>query len=350
MSKPDLPGNSLEEILASIRKTLTDDRPEDGLSKLDNLPPAAEDDGAAGVNGHGVSGADMLPNRLVDALNGGGNRHPEADLTALLTSDAPNQAEASKPQGSNDDLPWFLSRGPQPSEAEAKPVAASVEVEPPLPAAPEEITLTRPETVRRSFPPLFGAGEALPPRAADMPFGAKSGEPAKAVPSRPSDMLLTPKSARVPVAEPPKPAAPVEAKARPAEPVAPAVEKPVVLPEPPAKVAAVPLQREVPLTRAIPASEPSVPSRPEPVSDVWSELPLPEPLMPEPLRPEPPRAEAVAEQPANPQSQALQEMIGRLLEPIIQQWLENNLPGMVEAAIRAEMERQFKRPRGELKI
>ena len=48
MSKPDLPGNSLEEILASIRKTLTDDRPEDGLSKLDNLPPAAQDNGAAG--------------------------------------------------------------------------------------------------------------------------------------------------------------------------------------------------------------------------------------------------------------------------------------------------------------
>jgi hypothetical protein len=27
MSKPDLPGNSLEDILASIRKTMTDDRP-----------------------------------------------------------------------------------------------------------------------------------------------------------------------------------------------------------------------------------------------------------------------------------------------------------------------------------
>ncbi len=98
MSKPDLPGNSLEEILASIRKTLTDDRPEDGLSKLDNLPPAAQDNGAAGVNGHSVNGADALPDRLVDALGGGGNRHTQADLTALLASDAPSQTEASKPQ------------------------------------------------------------------------------------------------------------------------------------------------------------------------------------------------------------------------------------------------------------
>ena len=350
MSKPDLPGNSLEEILASIRKTLTDDRPEDGLSKLDNLPPAAQDNGAAGVNGHSVNGADALPDRLVDALGGGGNRHTQADLTALLSSDAPSRTEASKPQGDDDDVPWFLSRGAQPSEAEAKLAAPSVELEPPLPAAPEEITLTRPETVRRSFPPLFGAGEALPPRGADIPFGAKSGEPAKAAPSRPSDMLLTPKSQREPVAEAPKPAAPVEAKARPAEPVAPAVVKPVVLPEPPAKVAAVPLPREVPRMREIPASEPSVPFRAEPVPDVWSELPLPEPLMPEPTRPEPRRVEAVAEEPVNPQTQALQEMIGRLLEPVIQQWLDSNLPGMVEAAIRAEMERQFKRPRGELKI
>ena len=102
--------------------------------------------------------------------------------------------------------------------------------------------------------------------------------------------------------------------------------------------------------REIPASEPSVPFRAEPVPDVWSELPLPEPLMPEPMRPEPRRVEAVAEEPVNPQTQALQEMIGRLLEPVIQQWLDSNLPGMVEAAIREEMERQFKRPRGELKI
>jgi cell pole-organizing protein PopZ len=46
----------------------------------------------------------------------------------------------------------------------------------------------------------------------------------------------------------------------------------------------------------------------------------------------------------------LQDIIGRLLEPVIQKWLDTNLPSMVEAAIRAEMERQFKRPRGELKI
>ena len=57
MSKPDLPGSSLEEILASIRKTLTDDRPEEGLSKLDNCRPRRRTRGAAEVNGHAVNGS-----------------------------------------------------------------------------------------------------------------------------------------------------------------------------------------------------------------------------------------------------------------------------------------------------
>jgi cell pole-organizing protein PopZ len=188
--------------------------------------------------------------------------------------------------------------------------------------------------VRRSFPPLFGAGEALPTRQTDIPSER---------PSRPSDMLLRPKPVQQPVAEPVKPAAPVEAKPRPAEPVAPAVEKPVLLPEPPVTVAARPLARETPMP------EPSVPPRPEPVA-AWSEPPLPEPLMPEAPRPEPPRSAPAREPAATMPNQALQETIGRLLEPVIQQWLANNLPGMVEAAIREEMDRQFKRPRGELKI
>jgi cell pole-organizing protein PopZ len=35
---------------------------------------------------------------------------------------------------------------------------------------------------------------------------------------------------------------------------------------------------------------------------------------------------------------------------VIKQWLDKNLPSMVETAIRAEMDRQFKKPSGELKI
>ena len=124
MSKPDLPVGILEDILASIRKTLTDDRPEDGLSKLDNLPPVAQDEGAAEVNGHAVNGSDTLPNRLADALSGAGSGRSEADLTDLLSSEAPGRAEAPKCGGNSEDVPWFLQRGPQPTEGESLPAAA----------------------------------------------------------------------------------------------------------------------------------------------------------------------------------------------------------------------------------
>jgi len=328
MSKPDLLGNSLEEILASIRKTLSDDRPEDGLSKLNNAPSESKDEAKTEANGHAPKGSDALPNRLADALNGSGNGRAETDLTELLSSEAPRQTEqASSPE----DVPWFLKRDPQSGEGNAKPAAASIEIEQPRQTMPEEIALTRPETVRRSFPPLFGGGETLPARQADMP-----------APSRPSDVLLTPKAAREPVAETPKPAAPVEAKALAAEPVAPTVEKPVLLPEPPATV--------IPLPREVSVAEARVPYMQDPAT-MWEEPPLPEPPLPEPLLPEAPKREALSAEPAAAgQSQALQDMIARLLEPVIQKWLETNLPSMVDAAIREEMQRQIKRPRGELKI
>jgi cell pole-organizing protein PopZ len=336
MSKPELPGSqSLEEILASIRKTLSDDRPDEGLSKLDNMPPAAQDDMPAPLNGSGAHGEDTLPNRLADALNGTVNGHADEDLTDLLASELPSPLLAPKPQVGSDtrDTPWFLSRNPLTGDGGAKPAAAATaRAEPrlsPAPASPEEIALTRPETLRRSFPPLFGGGDASPARPADIPFDRpKPAEPVSPTPARAetlvmptpavTEKILAAASPATPVQEP---VAPVEAKARVAEPVAPVVEKTVVQPEPVAEV--------VPVVREAPAPEVTVAA----VADV----------------PEP--AGAVAPDTATAlQGQPLQEVIARLLEPVIQQWLEANLPGMVEAAIREEVERQFKKPRSELRI
>jgi uncharacterized protein len=345
MSKPELPGNqSLEEILASIRKTLHDDRPDEGLSKLDNMPSAAQDEPPAAVNGSAINGADSLPNRLADALNGTGNGHAETDLTDLLASELPSPVLAPKPQIGNDtrDAPWFLSRGPLTGDGGAKPAAATARAEPRLPSTParEEIALTRPETLRRSFPPLFGAGEANPARPADIPFDRpKPAEPASATPARAetpvvptpavTEKILAAASpavlAQEPVVEAAKPAAPVEPKARVAEPVAPVMEKAAVPPEPVVEVA--PVVREAPVPEAAAAGATEVA----------------ETIEAAPVQDKPDAAAAL-------QGQPLQEVIARLLEPVIQQWLEAHLPGMVEAAIREEVERQFKKPRSELRI
>ncbi len=341
MSKPELPGNqSLEEILASIRKTLHDDRPDEGLSKLDNMPPAGQDEPPAPTNGSGPQGADTLPNRLADALNGTDNGHAEQDLTDLLASELPSPLQAPKPQIGNDtrDAPWFLSRNPVTNDGGAKPAATpTTRAEPRVPSAPasEEISLTRPETLRRSFPPLFGAGEASPARPADIPFDRlKPAEPVNATPTRAetpvvptpavTEKILAAASpatlAQEPVVEAAKPAAPVETKARAAEPVVPVVVKAAILPEPMVEVA--PMVREAPVAEVAAAAD---------VAEAVGTAPKPD------------AAAAL-------QGQPLQEVIARLLEPVIQQWLEAHLPGMVEAAIREEVERQFKKPRSELKI
>src|SRR6476659_3702646 len=150
MSKPELPGNqSLEEILASIRKTLSDDRPDEGLSKLDNLSSTAQDEPPAPINGSGAHGSDTLPNRLADALNGTGGGHAEGDLTDLLAGELPSPLLAPKPQIGNDtrDATWFLSRNPLTGDGGTKPPDAPARAQPRLPSAPasEEISLTRPE-------------------------------------------------------------------------------------------------------------------------------------------------------------------------------------------------------------
>jgi cell pole-organizing protein PopZ len=343
MSKPELPGNqSLEEILASIRKTLHDDRPDEGLSKLDNMPSAGQDEPPAPTNGSGAPSADTLPNRLADALNGTGNGDAEEDLTDLLASELPSPLQAPKPQIGNDtrDAPWFLSRNPVTNDGGAKPAAAPARAEPRLPSAPasEEISLTRPETLRRSFPPLFGAGEASPARPADIPFDRpKPAEPVNTTPARAetpvvptpavTEKILAAASpatlAQEPVVEAAKPAGPVETKARAAEPVAPVVEKAAILPEPVVEVA--PVVREAP------------------VAEVAAAADVAQTVEAAPVQARPDAAAAL-------QGQPLQEVIARLLEPVIQQWLEAHLPGMVEAAIREEVERQFKKPRSELRI
>jgi|EndMetStandDraft_9_1072997.scaffolds.fasta_scaffold32863_2 cell pole-organizing protein PopZ len=333
MSKPELPGNqSLEEILASIRKTLHDDRPDEGLSKLDNMPSPVQDEPPAPANGS----ADTLPNRLADALNGTGNGHAEQDLTDLLASELPSPLQAPKPQIDNDtrDVPWFLSRSPLTGDGAAKPAtAATARAEPRLPSAPasEEISLTRPETLRRSFPPLFGAGEASPARPADIPFDRpKPAEPVSATPARAETPIVpTPAvtekilAAASPATLVQEPVAPVETKTRAAEPVAPVVEKAAVLPEPVVEVA--PVVREAA------------------VAEMGAAADVAATVEAAPMQAKPDAAAAL-------QGEPLQEVIARLLEPVIQQWLEANLPGMVEAAIREEVERQFKKPRSELRI
>ena len=178
MSKPELTGaKSLEEILASIRKSLADEAPPEPRTPSlkaaqPQLKPLTPDiGGPAQPASAPAKGGGVLSAKLAGAANGAG-RGPslDPDLSELLAGEpkksaSPFLAEPGKPAGAkapadddkDKDPLWFLSRlsaaaaGPagEGSAARARDAAKA----PTTPA--EEIKLSRPETLRASLPPLF---------------------------------------------------------------------------------------------------------------------------------------------------------------------------------------------------
>src|SRR5262249_23182378 len=209
---------------------------------------------------------------------------------------------------------WFLR---QPSGA-APDKGASAQTEParPRPARiEEEIKLSRPQDLRSSLPPLFGTdNEQLPVArlpAADVPIAPLSPTPQAAAPDATAklvpDNILTAKTQPVlPVAE-----AGAGATADQAEPdVQPMSAAATIIAQP---VSATP-----------PSSEVDLGGQPQGVAtappDVHQE------------------DRAVTSAPAvdGPQARTLEQVIGELLEPVIRQWLEANLPRLVEGVVRKE--------------
>lgn len=357
MSKPELPGGqSLEEILASIRKTLAEDRPEEDAAAPLELPRVEE---APRVeNGAGPADGDTLHQRLVLGL-GGSNGATEDSLSDLLASDL--GAPILTPKASNGSLdrhdpPWFATRaadGPAETNGAADHSALNgdgLNGNGALKAAlngangsatakpkADDISLTRPETLRRTFPPLFGDGGEVAPRPFDSPAErpAKNLEGLATVRREDIPNLRMPKSAELPGGnsaanaqpDPTKAFNHLEARFRAISEPAPAAE-PVVAPEP------------VKVAEPAPTPVAAVAVRPEPVEPTPADAPVAEAAKP---------AKASVSV-AGLADQPLQEVIARLLEPVIQEWLDANLPRMVEAAIREEVTRQLKVSRGELKI
>ena len=307
MNKPETkPAQSLEEILTSIRKALA----EEEVQEVAESPSPAGSAPAADEQLAPAKG-DPLSGQLAIALNGSGSRDtaPDDDLDDLLApapskgaSPAPVDPEPSEPGEKKDPL-WFLARKPA---AESEPA----QKEEPLSRtggddatpAPEELKLTRLETLRSSLPPLFGADaeeraeikaepinfvQPASPRPATL---ADFGTPEKGKDEKPEAKAALPDK----VPQPEKASAPPATR--------PDLAMPLPTPPPPASVA--------------PAAEAMASALTEP------------------------RRNAVKGSPAaTAQARALEQMIGQLLEPVIRNWLEVNLPRLVEKVVREEVAR-----------
>jgi hypothetical protein len=338
MSKPDPAGaKSLEEILASIRRSLADEPPvrppEPRVAPVQAAQPEPKTISPAATAPAKANGAGLLASKLAAGLNGVSRAPaPDDDVSELLAAepkkpapaapaDAPKPAEA---KADTKDPLWFLTRlsaaaadtAPPGSAARARDAAKA-----PVPPA-EEVKLSRPETLRPSLPPLFGAGsEPLPPAPAqdetpDLSLTVRT-EP-RNVPRHVNGEASTKAEPEVPEATlTPEPVAEAAASL----PFAPTVA--VVAPAPPPEV-------ELPAMPVAEARSDAVPVQP-PLPVDSAPAPSPEPVGALPTR-------------------ALEQVVAELLEPVIRQWLQTHLPRLIEKAVREEVVRALAAERDAAKV
>jgi cell pole-organizing protein PopZ len=295
MSKPEATAaKSLEEIIASIRKSLAGQGGAAGgrgsASKSERIEPELAPLPLDGLATAPDPADGLFADRLAGALKGTNGGAMDDDLSDILAQDegAPAAAKRSIPEppvaeDKPPEMPWRADRGAARETAVA--------------TAPAE--LSRPEELRRSLPPLFGEGQtsAAGPTAAPLPPPAADG-PGELL----EDILSAPTRVRAPPADQRGPeAAGASARASEASPAA-------VAPE------------TVPALGAS-GGEASVESGPAVA----------------PMTPSPALANGAAKPSPALASRALEQLIAELLEPVIRQWLDSNLPRLIEKVVREEV-------------
>jgi len=352
-------GKNLDEILASIRKTLADEssepqpKPPPPTGASDPSPPAA-----SSQNGSKAPIA-KIDDDLADLLAGGG-----IGPTAVPTGpkEAPDAAAEAK------DPLWFLrpsgGREPVTSPHVDDPSSPTVDGLAGPVVSPERSSLAALFVADRGSEhgEAYAAAAALAsssPQAKAAPIPDPPSKDAKAPDPTPApDVALPGKAAPEPF-PPPEVAAAGKPTVDAAPADVPAAARPDELKRGPASglaagadVAPAPLKPPAPQDQAVPMAprsprpagpESSAPVAAAPGSGRVQGGPGASPI----VHSTSPGSRANALNGAAPgasavpvaQSQALEQIIEQLLEPLLRRWVEVNLPRLVEAAIRAEVAR-----------
>jgi hypothetical protein len=311
MTKSDATGaQSLEEILAQIKKSVAGEA------------GPARTGGAASAGGEASSRpADGgLSARLAGVLKDtGGATPPGEDYSELLAADEkaqrPAAAGPSEARRQAADPLWFL-RQPVGTAAQDGMPAPTTQTPPEAGAGSmdREIKLSRPQDLRASLPPLFGAEEQAPtvarmPAPETQPNPPRTAAPGKMAASAPDNIHTAKTQPLMP--------APEMADDSLDDPGTPEPEA-----MPPAAVA---------------RAQPSEPSR-----TVEAKLDEPQ-AQGASMAMGASQAEPAGVKPSSSgaglQARGLEQVIGELLEPVIRQWLEANLPRLVEEVVRKEVAR-----------
>lgn len=345
MSKPDPTGGSLDNILASIRRSLSE-QSTDALGDDQSVAPAdaTQKDGKPGrkvgltqrlegatgdpsqVNGTGTREDDISdlledpPPRFLDDLPRG--------KTAPSPVAAPSPAVAPSSPASQSDPLWFLTRRPEPAataseqpSVTAAPLPASKVA--PTPAA--EPKLTRPEVVRATLPPFFGSStEFAKAEVAAPPEPVASGAGVMQPPKGQPDL-----ASATPAAAPDSASRLRGVDREPAKTAAARTVEPEVA-------------REVSLVAA--AVEAAVVSPRNPGTAAASDT-RNSPANPFVERAAGAEAGTTTSADETPHTNALEVMVLELLQPMLRQWLDQNMPRLVAAALRDEVVRAGKTDR-----
>ena len=323
MAKSDATGaQSLEEILAQIKKSVAGEAApaRTGAGTGTGTGTAGTASAGGEASSRPVDGG--LSARLAGVLKDTGSAAPgDDDFTELLAAGEKAQEPAETEIRRRADPLWFL-RQPAGTAPQDTPPQASPETGAALKEG--EIRLSRPQDLRASLPPLFGAEDQQPPLARtpvpetqpNPPQTAASGKlagpaldnihTAKTQPQMPAADLADESPGGAGTSEP-RPASNVQA-------VAPAA---VALGEP-AQAASGTVEAKLddsfkPQAQAASMATPAPLAEPAGVTSTSPSAGL--------------------------QARTLEQVIGELLEPVIRQWLEANLPRLVEEVVRKEVAR-----------
>lgn len=306
---------SMEEILASIRRIIESNDPVNGASPSQDTSDFADEEGAGEV-GPGYDGSEFVP------ANDAGPSFP------MFEREIPRvQAETRRdtPQAPVEDMPKSVSL----ADLAARVRSASERMERPVQAQSRSETPAMPDSLRRE-----PAAEARDMRGAESPLMAarlaEMRQPELRA-SQPAETVMPPVM-RSPVEEPlPMFSAPATPMARIAT-----VEVHLEQAEPVSPEPAMDMIEE----EALNSSEPDMPARSEGAGRDLTAL----------------VSAATVEQVSRSFSdlaaafdgserRSLDEMAEEMLRPMLKDWLDDNLPTLVERLVREEIERVARGPR-----
>jgi cell pole-organizing protein PopZ len=317
----------MEEILASIRRIISDD--ESSTAKARTASASQQDD--EGLEAAEGEADDRIINDIARVLSGSASAAEDEEDILDLTAELGGLEPIGEPMVAEVEVIEMVEMVAEAAPAEAPPqeVFQPAPARPQAAAAPEPVP--QPEVSAPVAPPLSASEEAA--TALERAIAAlRAGH----VPTSVGEFMPPAESQPEPLAFAPEPEPAPEPEQQPE-------------PEPDAELVLTEFEADL-IVEELVAIEAEAPSEPEEsVSSSWDSDPAPWARAPEPLV-EPERPAARTNGGAHGQDashKTLEDSVRDMLRPMLRQWLDENMPRMVTAALKDELGDSFMRGQGD---